>query len=88
MTWSNLFLERRGSIGWHLGMSRVHILEGEPSSTAADRHESLLNKRERIDPEEARILREATDNEVSLGFLEGSFDDRNRREIFVSYSRF
>ena len=44
------------------------ISEGEPLSAAADRRESLLNKRERIDPEEARILREATDNEVSLGF--------------------
>ena len=65
-----------------------YISEGEPLSTAADRHESLLNKRERIDPEEARILREATDNEVFLGFLEGSFYDRDRREIFVSYSRF
>ena len=54
------------------------ISEGELLSTAADRREALLNKRERVDPEEARILQEATDQEVSLGFLEGPFYDRDR----------
>ena len=54
------------------------ISEGELLSTAADRREALLNKRERVDPEEARILQEATDQEVSLGFLEGPFYDRDK----------
>ena len=48
------------------------------SCRPADRREALLNKRERVDSEEARILREATDNEVSLGFLEGPFYDRDK----------
>eukprot|EP00439_Symbiodinium_sp_Y106_P000856 s11707_g1.t1 len=52
--------------------------EGELLATAADRREALLNKHERVDPEEARILQEATDQEVSLGFLEGPFYDRDR----------
>ncbi|CAE7585559.1 unnamed protein product [Symbiodinium sp. CCMP2592] len=47
------------------------LTETELMASAATRRKSLLSKFEKVDPEEARILKEATDEEVAMGFLEG-----------------
>ena len=52
------------------------VAENELIATAAARREALLSKFEKTDPEESRILKEATDSEVSSGFLEGPFYER------------
>ncbi|CAE7239643.1 unnamed protein product, partial [Symbiodinium sp. CCMP2456] len=43
------------------------LSEDELFETAAARRDALLSKFERVDPEEAKILKDATDNEVALG---------------------
>ena len=53
------------------------LSEGELFETAAARRDALLSKFERVDPEEAKILKDATDNEVALGFLEGPYYEKS-----------
>ncbi|CAE7247692.1 unnamed protein product [Symbiodinium sp. CCMP2592] len=54
------------------------LTETELMASAATRRKSLLSKFERVDPEEARILKEATDEEVAMGFLEGPYYDQSQ----------
>eukprot|EP00439_Symbiodinium_sp_Y106_P008177 s10129_g1.t1 len=49
------------------------LTESELFETAAERRTALLSKDERVSADESRILKEATDSEVALGFLEGPF---------------
>ena len=49
------------------------LTESELFETAAERRAALLSKDERVSADESRILQEATDSEVALGFLEGPF---------------
>ncbi|CAE6928880.1 unnamed protein product [Symbiodinium natans] len=53
------------------------LTEAELFQTAQVRREALLSKSEPIDAEEARVLAEASQEEVSLGFLEGPFYSRD-----------
>ncbi|CAE7217520.1 unnamed protein product [Symbiodinium sp. CCMP2456] len=53
------------------------LSEDELFETAAARRDALLSKFERVDPEEAKILKDATDNEVALGFLEGPYYEKS-----------
>ncbi|CAE7230241.1 unnamed protein product [Symbiodinium sp. CCMP2592] len=54
------------------------LTETELMASAATRRKSLLSKFEKVDPEEARILKEATDEEVAMGFLEGPYYDQSQ----------
>ncbi|CAE7255214.1 unnamed protein product, partial [Symbiodinium sp. CCMP2592] len=54
------------------------LTETELMASAATRRKSLLSKFERVDPEEAQILKEATDEEVAMGFLEGPYYDQSQ----------
>ena len=49
------------------------LTESELFETAAERRTALLSKDDRVSADESRILKEATDSEVALGFLEGPF---------------
>ena len=53
------------------------LTEAELFQTAQVRREALLSKSEPIDAEEARVLAEASQEEVTLGFLEGPFYSRD-----------
>ena len=52
------------------------ISESELFEIAVLRREALLSKPETLDAEAAKLLEEATNEEVSLGFLEGPFFER------------